>query len=462
MSSKHHQQNKKKTKNLIIITHQIFPKNTDLDNPKTFLTYENGDCSFRYNMGRNAKKMNSTTISKTINYIKKTYEKDYIHSTFSNSRTPIHQRGKLSPKHKHLYSIGGEGELSERTVLEEEKKKAQNNTEISPNTLKLSTNSFNNKNQKNDLKLDLDFKSRNIDNKIEIFPQSSIRIYKKCLICNKGFSKHNMINTKSCDHFLCRKCAKNYYEEKIEQGLNILKCPVMFCCCYYDVKMMNYIISDNHYKLLLNEDKKSMYSKNKYIENNSNSYLFENNIFANTRMGGIKKYNQKHVIDINSNENFYKCKRTKTEFCPKCNEKALFGKSGAHFVKCLNCFYTMCKYCMKEYKETHLNINSPDHCKVFYRLDKEINLSEKNNFFIIFLLQLFLVIASYLILFGGLYKTLKNNNVFHMFLTKKTNFWILLLLKMIIFILNFIIFLTFSPFLLFILPYFPVFISIFG
>ena len=72
MSSKHSEPNKIKTKNLILITHQVLPKNTDLDNPKTFLTYENGDCSFRYNMSRNAKKMNSTIISKTINYIKKT------------------------------------------------------------------------------------------------------------------------------------------------------------------------------------------------------------------------------------------------------------------------------------------------------------------------------------------------------------------------------------------------------
>lgn len=458
MSSKHSEPNKKKTKNLILITHQVLPKNTDLDNPKTFLTYENGDCSFRYNMSRNAKKMNSTIISKTINYIKKTYEKDYIDSTSSNPKTPIHHKGKLSPK--HLYNIG-EGELSERTVLEEEKKKNHNETEIEPNILKLSTNSFNSKNQKNDLKLNIDFKSRNIANKIQIIPPSSISIYQKCLICNKGFSKHSMINTKNCDHFLCRRCAKNYYEEKIEQGLSLLKCPVMPCCCYYEVTMMNYIISDNHYKLLLNEDRKSMYSKSKYNENNSNSYLFENNIFANTQVKNIKIYNQKHVIDINSNETFYKYKRTKAEFCPKCNEKALFGKSGAHFVKCLNCFYTMCKYCMKEFKESHLNINSPDHCKVFYRLDKEIKLSAKHNCFINFLLQIFLVIVSYLILFGGLYKTLKNN-IFHKFIIQKTNFWIRLLRKMIIFILNFIIFLLFSPLLLLILPYFPVFISIFG
>ena len=121
----------------------------------------------------------------------------------------------------------------------------------------------------------------------------------------------------------------------------------------------------------------------------------------------------------------------------------------------------MCKYCMKEFKESHLNINSPDHCKVFYRLDKEIKLSAKHNCFINFLLQIFLVIVSYLILFGGLYKTLKNN-IFHKFIIQKTNFWICLLRKMIIFILNFIIFLLFSPLLLLILPYFPVFISIFG
>ena len=424
-------------KNLIVITQA-----TNMNNNKgSLLTYNNGDFSFRYSMRPNITKMNSDIIHKTINYIKKTYEKECTDSSLKRMK-------KLTTK--TIYNTGNDAELSERTVLDDNKKnslsnenrnesnsyssKLYNNIKIMKNSMKVTTNSFNEINSNTELKLDVNFNSRNAVNKIEVIPPSSITIYQKCIIGNRTFLKHKMLCAKVCEHFICKKCAKIYYEERIEQGMHKLKCPVMHCNAYFDLMSLNYIVSENHFNIASKEEKKTIY----HVK----------------QPNDLQIYSQKHVIDINSNENFYKYKQSKIEYCSFCHQQALFSKTGTHFVKCLNCFRCICKYCMKEYGESHLDINTNEHCKVFYRVDKSL-LSKRYNVFCQALIQLGLVIISYILLYGGLFKVITMN--MRRIIRKKR-----IVSKVIIYIVSIILFIICVPLLLVILPYFPVFIAIFG
>ena len=61
----------------------------------------------------------------------------------------------------------------------------------------------------------------------------------------------------------------------------------------------------------------------------------------------IRLYNNKHVIDVNSNMMLYKVRKYKNEYCPNCHEPTLFCKIDTIFHKCLNCGFKVCKYCNK-------------------------------------------------------------------------------------------------------------------
>ena len=174
-------------------------------------------------------------------------------------------------------------------------------------------------------------------------------------------------------HFFCRKCLKYYCRELIENGIKKMKCPITNC---------NYIIYEQFLKSVLNkeycqllfkkvnplksEEKmnvvKDDVSRNKYK-------IFNKKIKHNSedKSINIRLYNNKHVIDVNSNMMLYKVRKYKNEYCPNCHEPTLFCKIDAIFHKCLNCGFKVCKYCNKEYTKTHLIINYPGHCKVYYK-----------------------------------------------------------------------------------------------
>ena len=42
--------------------------------------------------------------------------------------------------------------------------------------------------------------------------------YLVCLICDQSYESENMLINKECKHSVCIRCAKFFYEEKIEQG----------------------------------------------------------------------------------------------------------------------------------------------------------------------------------------------------------------------------------------------------
>ena len=282
-----------------------------------------------------------------------------------------------------------------------------------------------------------------------------------CFICDKISQKFLYYSSGKCLHFFCKKCGKYYYEEKIEDGLFYFTCPVFFCKCEMSIEIIKKLVSEEHFNSI--KENQIKINNNSIISDKKNMTKFqlmknlnENNEDKNNH---IKLYSQKHVIDINSNEHFFFYNKSKTNFCPNCKENSLFVKGGNNYIKCLNCFYSMCKFCLKEYDENHLDISSLGHCKVcFRRKDEKIS---KNSCIVNFFIQLFLVIISYLLLFIGLFFYIFN--FLRICFTCNTKKYINnSFLSFIIYFISFLIMIIFSPFLLIFIPYFPILNEIFG
>ena len=294
-------------------------------------------------------------------------------------------------------------------------------------------------------------------------------LFDKCLICERKFSVMNLCCSECNIHFFCRKCLKYYCRELIENGIKKMKCPITNC---------NYIIYEQFLKSVLNkeycqllfkkvnplksEEKmnvvKDDVSRNKYK-------IFNKKIKHNSedKSINIRLYNNKHVIDVNSNMMLYKVRKYKNEYCPNCHEPTLFCKIDAIFHKCLNCGFKVCKYCNKEYTKTHLIINYPGHCKVYYKKkeDIEIKINNGNRF----LIQLLYTLSMFYIIFAFCYLRIYNFFKEILKITKNNKSNIILLIfwrikDIFIILISIILFVTIFPFLFIWTPFFPVIISL--
>ena len=194
---------------------------------------------------------------------------------------------------------------------------------------------------------------------------SAFDLYQKqiCPICLYAYSSKNKEIVLSCKHSFCRKCIKGYYEDKIENGIYNLKCPLGKCNqSIGNYSFLNSIISCHLYERL------STHSSNQ------NESLMEN-------------------VNIND-------KRT---FCPKCGHSGyFFCKRNRCFYKCLYCMVSICRYCGEIRTKGHLN-----NCKGGKRITKihknkivirEMNCCLKGLIYILFfiLFQSALFIMTYL------------------------------------------------------------------
>jgi hypothetical protein len=253
--------------------------------------------------------------------------------------------------------------------------------------------------------------------------------FKFCFLCDKLHLSNNMISL-GCNHAFCIKCGKVYYEDKIEQGDKILKCPVFKCQKTPDKEFLSTLVTERHLTLL---------SKLQTQPNSSRDTKFEE----------VKVYTQKHILDINNNDNFLLYNKTKELFCQKCTEASLYGRTGKTYVKCLNCFNTICKFCMKVYNYDHLDITSESYCKVYFRKDLKKQVIKPNKCKL-YLLTLGLIIASYFLLFISVLKY-----ILKFFENKEkskcktfTNYILIILLYILM-----------IPIMLMTIPYFPLLIS---
>ena len=280
----------------------------------------------------------------------------------------------------------------------------------------------------------------------------------KCFICEKFFKMSQIYVPKCQIHYMCKKCIKNYYEEQFENDNLSLKCPDTNCNKEMDFNILNNIISKIHSEMFLNNSKND---KNNNINNNSynkgkENFIKESKLLFNSKINdeNLKMYSKKHVLDINSNEKFFIYNKNKDIYCYKCLRPTLFTKANGYFIKCLNCHYRICKYCLKEFEDMHMDIMSENHCKVYYR--KEGFTNDDSRKIIIFLTQLFFVFAMYYLMFAGfyflIYRTLKKPIKLRFFR---------LLYYFFISLISFLLLIIFSPFLIIIYPFFPIIITMF-
>ncbi len=146
-----------------------------------------------------------------------------------------------------------------------------------------------------------------------------------------------------------------------------------------------------------------------YISNNNKlilrNYNFNNENEAPTAniISDVKNYSKKNILDVDNLKNFYKYTKNRELYCKGCNEPSLFIRPGKNSVKCLNCYRSSCKFCLKPITHDHFDLNSFIYCKVYFRRKLKIMSFNNNstnkikNFFISFLM----IIASYILLFSN-------------------------------------------------------------
>ena len=312
---------------------------------------------------------------------------------------------------------------------------------INNNKLNIINNyNSNNENQQENLNNELqNTNNKNIVKNI-FLQQNNNNIYKTCYICDHSFNLTKMFVAECKEHYVCRKCAKIYYENLIENGVKDILCSSFKCKASVNITNLENIISEEHYIRLTR--------KGRVITNNSDESQ-NTKLKTNYSKENIQLYIKKHVIDINSNKNFFNYNREKEGYCPFCLEESLYSKSNKHYYKCLNCLSKVCKYCFKEYNERHIDINSYEYCRVFYRADEdEKNKKSKKNQLLI---QYFFVFVSFYLSFAGSFYYFRK--IFFALLNMNNNrniikYIILYFFTIICFIISF-------PFIFLLFPYFP-------
>ena len=286
-----------------------------------------------------------------------------------------------------------------------------------------------------------------------------------CFICEKSYKKDKIFVPKCKVHHMCRKCIKNFYEEKLENNVFLLSCPFAKCNEEIDLNILKNIISKTHYEMLINKQKKNKEKpniSNNFGENGKELYLKDSKLLFNSKIKNenLKLYSQNHVIDINSNEKLFLYNKNKDIYCQKCLKPTLFTKIDGYFIKCLNCQNRLCKYCLKEFKDIHMDIMNENHCKVYYRKDDEYNLNN-NTQILRYLLQLFYVFSMYYLLFAGIFynalEILKKAIKFSY--SKFRNKCLLYIIFFFLYFFSFFALLICSPFIVIIHPFFPSILS---
>ena len=318
------------------------------------------------------------------------------------------------------------------------------------NRPKINPRENNNSNNNNESKKIVFFSHFNKHrNNIVSFPNNyNINQFQKiCSICENKYSAIKFFVAECGIHYICKKCAKNYFEEQIENGETNLHCPFLFCKKKFPQNLTKFFISEEHYYLLEKNEKNK---KNK----NNNLNKLKNDIYYEE----MKLYSKNNVIDINNNKLLYKYNKNKDIFCSKCNKDALFSKTNTYFLKCLNCGHSECKYCFKDYYNGHMDINRTDRCKVYYRR-KEDYLQINSCFF--FLIQLFLVFAMFFMIFISIFLNIKKFSDNKLRFIKKNKFCCFYYFKTLFIIFYSIVILAvLTPFIVIFHPFFPYILAV--
>jgi hypothetical protein len=192
--------------------------------------------------------------------------------------------------------------------------------------------------------------------------------------------------------------------------------------------------------------------KNEIGKENNRDSSFDNN---------IKKYSVRHVFDIKKNINLQYFKKAKELFCPRCISPCLYSKTNNYFIKCLNCDYKVCKYCLKEYTNHHLDAKSVGYCKVYFRRDEDEFYIGKKNFFHLFFLQLVFVLGMFILTCSGTYLVFYNIFKKCFKLNDKRKNFSYSIKKFFVITFSIIFLIISSTFIIACFPFFPIIIALF-
>ena len=274
-----------------------------------------------------------------------------------------------------------------------------------------------------------------------------------CFICDLIFKK-NPNQFQVCEHFICEKCGKAFFEEKIEQGEKRITCPSFKCFSEVNDEKIKLLVSEKHFNQYKKENMKSnLPLKSK----NCNDLPSAKTI--NAKKEYIKIHNQKHVLEIATHECFLNLNKAREIFCIKCYEPALFGKIGKNFIKCLNCLNFTCKYCLKDLESDHFVISSNNYCKIFFRkktITTKVSIGMKC--FKSILLSITIIVLSYFVFVFGVINFVNNFTKSLIQPLDKINHYCTLLAHFLIWIILGVVILVLFWM---IIPFFPLIIAIY-
>jgi hypothetical protein len=343
-------------------------------------------------------------------------------SNFQNEIKDDSNKSSNDGKISHTFKIFINKKLSNRESNNNINNNISHSLQISPIQIKQeNTNYFNNNIQKT-----------HFINEMNYF---------KCYICENYYLSDYITLQIPCEHKFCQSCGKLFYEEKIEQGqFDNFQCGITKCNIIIPETIIDNLISKTHYDVITKKKEELLSPQTKQYSNANTENLILNKIvdfnrnlksfFDKNKFQNILNYSLKNVCDINTNEIFFQYSKNKNQICPNCKEMNLYGKNTKPFVKCLNCLKKYCKYCFKIYEAGHIENDSKNRCKVFYRRIKENknNNSCFNKFLqnILMLIGSFLIISTFFII--KMKKTYQNNNCSFLVLFKILLYFLLSLI----------------------------------
>lgn len=358
----------------------VFKPKQNIKNNQNIFFYEE---KYNKSLDSNIKKRNNNAKNNKLHFteISKDNKTGYSYTIFKDNNS----------EHRNLMSLFIPSIFKKKQNSEYEREEDKIDVESIPrkplSIIKKGNRPFLQKSHPNSSNRELlkSVKNNNNDTNSNSFLQC---IHLSCFICEKSYVLSKLYSAECKKHYLCQKCIKSYYEDYLEKKNNskILKCPCAHCDKEMNYETIKNIIDDVHQQIY-----KSLISENGDVNENNKDSFCDNS---------IKKYSVRHVIDINKNMNLQFFKKTKELFCPKCFSPALCSKTNNYFIKCLNCSYKICKYCLKEYTNNHLDTKMDGYCKVYFRRDDDYIVGN-NNIFYLYLIQLLFVIAMYVFSYTG-------------------------------------------------------------
>lgn len=211
---------------------------------------------------------------------------------------------------------------------------------------------------------------------------SSNILQKFCFICYSYDDK--LYHTKNCNHFFCKECGRNYFEQQVQRIIYTLKCPKYNCNNNLNLNSIKEILSkeafiklETYEKLNNNLNKrtsvnlieKMVPNLNAPNSNKRNSFetishesfkglnCLKRNFFKIPK-GKKHKNNhntkkKKHILKIDSNTKFktriLKENEKNKIICSKCKKPSLFKRDDLTYIRCLNCDNIFCKFCLKKF-----------------------------------------------------------------------------------------------------------------